>query len=59
MLTIIWLIFTTAAGYFIAKYFAPDHVILGAFIGFIVGIVIRFFAGAADDVADIGGSFFD
>lgn len=57
--TLIWLIFTTASGFGIGHFFFPEHVILSTVIGFIVGLVLRFFAGSADDVADAGISLFD
>ena len=52
MLTIIWLIFTTAIGYAIGYFWFESYIFLCTFIGFIVGLLLRFGAGS-----DSGGGF--
>ncbi len=65
MWTILWLIFTTGAGYFInATWFAETNVVFGSIIGFSVGALLRLlkagmsgesFGDCFDSVGDFGG----
>ena len=52
--TIILLALTTSLGYWIGNQF--DHAIMGAVIGFFVGLICRIApSGGADAFGDIGG----
>ncbi len=61
MLTLLWFAFSTIVGYFVGGYYWPEVAnaeLIGAGIGFIVGILIRIGAGESlGDFADSVGGF--
>lgn len=57
--TIIWLIFTTLIGWAIGHFWFTEYVILCAIIGFVVGLILRFFARVGDDALDVVGDIID
>ena len=57
--TIIWLIFTTFIGWAIGHFWFTEYVILCAIIGFVVGLILRFFARVGGDALDVVGDIID
>lgn len=56
MLTIIWLIISTTSGFFIGKYVGhpnPIYSYLGATIGLLIGLLLRFFSQSIGVVFDV------
>ena len=57
--TIIWLVFTTFIGWAIGYFWITEHVVLCSIIGFIIGLILRFFARIGTDSIDVVGDIID